>query len=330
VFVTIVASAGVGLEGGATARAAETPFEQRERSAAVELFAAEAALARARDDAARAAQELSAAVFRVERTERHARLLRRSVEATQARATETLRRLYIEGDRLDPIAIILGADSLDAALDGLDGLAHITSGQRRLVAELEASSARLERTLAIERERRARAAEAARVAAAAVHRQAAAVGNRAATLDRIRAARRASAARIAALAAEAERSQVRATEIQREAEETTPAAAASAETETEPVSALPPPGESRTLVVDAVAYHLPGRTASGLPVGIGVVAVDPRVIPLGTRLFIPGYGPGVAADTGSAIKGNIIDLWMPTTAQARAWGRRTVTITIYG
>ena len=54
------------------------------------------------------------------------------------------------------------------------------------------------------------------------------------------------------------------------------------------------------------------------------------VIPLGTRLFVPGDGPGVAADVGAAIKGNIIDLWMPSTAAARAWGRRTVTITVYG
>ena len=42
------------------------------------------------------------------------------------------------------------------------------------------------------------------------------------------------------------------------------------------------------------------------------------------------YGAAVAADVGSAIKGNIIDLWMPSTAAARAWGRRTVTITVYG
>jgi len=79
-----------------------------------------------------------------------------------------------------------------------------------------------------------------------------------------------------------------------------------------------------------VAYHLPGRTASGLPVGVGVIAVDPTVIPLGTRVFVPGYGAAVAADVGSAIRGNIIDLWMPSTAAARAWGRRTVTITVYG
>jgi len=62
----------------------------------------------------------------------------------------------------------------------------------------------------------------------------------------------------------------------------------------------------------------------------GVIAVDPAVIPLGTRVFVPGYGSAVAADVGSAIRGAIIDLWMPSTAAARAWGRRTVTITVYG
>ncbi len=81
--------------------------------------------------------------------------------------------------------------------------------------------------------------------------------------------------------------------------------------------------------VDAVAYHLPGRTASGLPVGRGVVAVDPKLIPLGTKLFVPGYGRGVAADVGVGIKGRIIDLWMPNDAAARRWGRQTVVITVY-
>ena len=86
---------------------------------------------------------------------------------------------------------------------------------------------------------------------------------------------------------------------------------------------------SYRLRVDAVAYHLPGRTASGLPVRKGVVAVDPLLIPIGTRLFVPGYGNAVAADVGVAIKGRIIDLWMPNHALAREWGRKTVIITVY-
>lgn len=83
------------------------------------------------------------------------------------------------------------------------------------------------------------------------------------------------------------------------------------------------------LKVDAVAYHLPGSTALGVPVRRGVVAVDPRLIPLGTKMQVPGYGPALAADVGYAIKGHVIDLWFPSTAKAQKWGRRTVTITVY-
>ena len=78
----------------------------------------------------------------------------------------------------------------------------------------------------------------------------------------------------------------------------------------------------------ATGYALAGTTATGLPVGWGVAAVDPNVIPLGTRMTIPGYGAAVAADTGGAVAGATIDVWFPTEAQARAWGRRTVTILI--
>ena len=81
--------------------------------------------------------------------------------------------------------------------------------------------------------------------------------------------------------------------------------------------------------MSSTGYSLPGHTSTGIPVGWGVVAVDPSVIPLGTRLTIPGYGEAVAADTGSAVRGARIDLWFPTLAQARAWGRRTVTITLH-
>ena len=93
----------------------------------------------------------------------------------------------------------------------------------------------------------------------------------------------------------------------------TPTATVVAKTRPAVARVAPAPARTgtRTLVVDAVAYHLTGHTASGLPVAVGVVAVDPRVIPLGTRLFVPGYGRAVAADVGSAVKGNIIDLWMP-------------------
>ena len=91
----------------------------------------------------------------------------------------------------------------------------------------------------------------------------------------------------------------------------------------------PPPKSGQKMVVSATCYILKGTEASGLPVGPGIVAVDPTVIPLGTRLYIPGYGKGIAADVGGGIKGKIIDLWYSTYAQCAQWGRRTVTITIY-
>ena len=57
--------------------------------------------------------------------------------------------------------------------------------------------------------------------------------------------------------------------------------------------------------------------------------MDPSVIPLGTKLTIPGYGEGVAADVGPGVRGLDVDLWFPTLPEARAWGRRTVTITLH-
>ena len=69
-----------------------------------------------------------------------------------------------------------------------------------------------------------------------------------------------------------------------------------------------------------------GTTASGRPAGHGIVAVDPRVIPLGTRMYIPGYGHAVAGDTGGAIRGNRIDLGFNSNRQAFQFGRRPVTV----
>lgn len=71
-----------------------------------------------------------------------------------------------------------------------------------------------------------------------------------------------------------------------------------------------------------------GYTSTGLKAQYGIAAVDPRVIPLGTRLYIPGYGFAIAADTGGAIVGDRIDLCYDTAAQADNWGVRPVTVYI--
>ena len=75
----------------------------------------------------------------------------------------------------------------------------------------------------------------------------------------------------------------------------------------------------------ATSYCLTGHTATGTNAGPGSIAVDPTVIKLGSHLYVPGYGYGYAVDTGGAIKGTLIDVWLTCDA-AIQWGRRQVTI----
>ena len=80
----------------------------------------------------------------------------------------------------------------------------------------------------------------------------------------------------------------------------------------------------------ATAYCLRGRTASGRMVGPGVIAADPRVLRLGTRINVGGARAGsyVVADTGGKIKGKRLDIWMASCSEARRFGRRTVTVNV--
>jgi len=81
----------------------------------------------------------------------------------------------------------------------------------------------------------------------------------------------------------------------------------------------------------ATAYSLRGRTASGKPVARGVIAADPRVLPLGTRVRIDAgefSGEYVVADTGGAVKGRRVDIWTPTSREAMRFGRRAVKLTV--
>ena len=92
-------------------------------------------------------------------------------------------------------------------------------------------------------------------------------------------------------------------------------------------------GGGRSLLVSASAYSrfdpgLSNHTASGTLVRKGVIAVDPAVIPMGTRVFIPGYGEAVAEDIGSAIRGNMIDIAFETAEEAIQFGRKTIEIFI--
>ena len=92
----------------------------------------------------------------------------------------------------------------------------------------------------------------------------------------------------------------------------------------------------RELAVTATAYTLQdpgmpshGITYSGLPADLGVVAVDPAVIPLGSVVWVPGAGYNIALDTGGAIKGNRIDVYFRDRDKALAWGRKEVRVRVY-
>ncbi len=84
---------------------------------------------------------------------------------------------------------------------------------------------------------------------------------------------------------------------------------------------------SRAMVATATAYTYTGnRTATGTHPAVGQVAVDPRVIPMGARLYVEGYGYAVATDRGSAIKGDKIDVFLESTSACNTWGRRSVKV----
>ena len=97
-------------------------------------------------------------------------------------------------------------------------------------------------------------------------------------------------------------------------------AVTNAPTETEP-----------SVTFTATAYSLRGRTASGRPVARGLIAADRRVLPIGTRVRLqagPYSGEYLVADTGGAVRGRKIDIWMPSTSEAMRFGRRSVKLTV--
>lgn len=102
-----------------------------------------------------------------------------------------------------------------------------------------------------------------------------------------------------------------------------------------PVEAIPTVNEVAPAVpaqtYEATAYSLRGRTASGRYVTRGLIAADPRVLPLGTRVRLeagPFSGEYLVADTGGAVKGRRIDIWTPSTREAMQFGRRPVKLTV--
>lgn len=83
----------------------------------------------------------------------------------------------------------------------------------------------------------------------------------------------------------------------------------------------------KEIICQATAYSGHGTTATGRKPtynkgGLSTIAVDPRVIPLGSKVYVDGYGYAIAADTGGAIKGNIVDVYFNSSSEASSWGRK--------
>jgi 3D (Asp-Asp-Asp) domain-containing protein/peptidoglycan hydrolase CwlO-like protein len=340
--------------GVAGLRQKQAALAAESRAAVVQLYGLESRLAQARSDLARV-QARADALSREQASVRlRVRAAKRTTTVAEQRLSAQLRYLYEQGEP-DPIAVVLGATSLQDAIDGLDAVHRtaratqsVVDGARAARSRLATVQRELTRQVARTNEVRSSLAE---TASGLEQAQA----ERTAYLAGLRREQQLTAAQISRVEAQAQEARQRAQVVTRAAtarpatgtapvktsdQSTPPAASAPSEPPPAPVDSVasappaaptaapPPPKPGGTMTVYATGYCLKGSTATGLPVGPGIVATDPSVIPLGTRMTIPGYGEGVAADTGGAVQGARIDVWFKSCADAAAFGR-TVTITFH-
>ena len=312
----------------ATLQSRNAVIEAKKREAILGLYSLDQKLAVAQSQLA--SLQHRATGLRAERVSLRRQVLvaRRGSRLSEAQLAQRLRLLYEQGN-VEPLEIVFGAKSLDEAMSSIDNLSRVSVQAEDVLKELKAARVQLSaasRKLASRETALAAATRQARATAASL---AGARAARASYISSLSAQRRMNDREIAQLVAASRAAEVRSQQLARTsvADKSTYAAATPVALR---LSAAGPatPAAGHTITVSATGYALPGRTATGLPVGWGVVAVDPSVIPLGTHMNVPGYGSAVAADTGSAVRGAVIDLWFPSEAQALAWGRRSVSITL--
>jgi peptidoglycan DL-endopeptidase CwlO len=288
------------------------------QQALLDLFALDSKLGRAERRVAMLERRAAALERREAAARRQLEVARRNVSEADERLAARLRALYIEGDT-DPLAVLLGAESLEEAISTLEGFDDVAREDKDILAQVQRARTAVRAAI---RELADRRAEVRVLVAEAKTAQAAlarARTERAAYLDSLRRQQALNRDQIARLTDQAAAAETRSQQV---------GSSGGSGSGPAPPPAPAPATSGQKMTVSATGYCLRGTTATGIPVAWGVIAVDPTVIPLGTKMFVPGYGQGVAADTGSAVKGAIIDLWFPTCAQAIQWGRRTVTITL--
>jgi len=336
-----------GLQQKQAALAAES------RAAVVQLYGLESRLAQARTDLARV-QAQAEALEREQVNVRHrVQAAKRTTMIAERHLGDQLRYLYEQGEP-DPMAVVLGATSLEEAIDGLDAVHRAARVTQSVLEQAQAARGRLAKA---QRELAGRVAQTTQARSRLAETAAGleqARAERSTYIADLRREQQLTASQISRLEAQAQEARERAQQVTRTAttptgrsgssdtsgQPATTAAYAPSEPPPAPVDSVasaptpaptaapPPPKPGGTMTVYATGYCLKGSTATGLPVGPGIVATDPSVIPLGTRMTIPGYGEGVAADTGGSVQGARIDVWFKSCADAASFGR-TVTITFH-
>lgn len=317
-------------QSAASLRALDAQLEAKQRAAVLGLYALDQQLATAqgRLDALRA----QAASLRAQRRDldHELTIARRGSRIAQRQLGDQLRALY-EQRRPSSIEILLGAKSLDQALTEIDNLSTTSDQTNAIIAQVEASRRTLTtvsrglaaRTAALDAA--TQRAEATEAALSSTRTQ------RSSYIQSLATKRALNEQQVSRLVAQARAAAARSAMIEQATRQaaSAPSGEPAVPDVSSPLAGQAPPSGGTEMTVSATGYALSGRTATGLPVGWGIAAVDPSVIPLGTHFYVPGYGEAVAADTGGAIYGSTIDLWFPTATQAEAWGRRTVTIVLH-
>jgi 3D (Asp-Asp-Asp) domain-containing protein len=319
----LTAAAPAAADHAADLRATRAHLAARQRSALYALYSSDSTIARARAAAATAGSRAQALSRQVTVAREEVAVARHNLDLSRHNLMLRLRAWYKNGGTVDPLELILTSKSIDDALSQDDAYQRITAQDQQVMDAARNAGQEYRSALTRVTTARSEALAEQRSAQAQVDQLVAEQQARRDLIAHLRQQRAGVSSQLSQLQATA-----------RQAAERTATLSAPAST---PVSSPAPvpqatsvaaPSSGRQIVVSATAYSLPGHTSSGLPVGPGICAVDPSVIPMGTRFIVPGYGTCIAADRGSAIIGARIDLWFATFAQAAAWGRQTVTITL--
>lgn len=243
--------------------------------------------------------------------------LQAQLASRQGLLENRLRSTY-KSDDVGYLEVILGAGDFNDFLNRVDMISLIADDDRRLIESVKDDQITVEAKIASLDQKHNEMADLLSELDSAQENLLGAQAEQQQVVSSIRAQMQNNDGQLAQLQAEADSITARMNEIQN----------ASYASSSDGGGYSPPAAGGASLTATATAYCLGGRTATGMPVGRGIIAVDPDVIPLGSRVHVSGYGDAIAADTGGAIIGNKIDVWL-TCDEAYAWGVRSVTVTVY-